>query len=65
MLMSGLELPAKGDVHCVSNSKTSLLSSLREDIGFIFQQFHLLPELTALSNVALPLKLRGYKNAES
>jgi putative ABC transport system ATP-binding protein len=30
-----------------------------------FQQFHLLPELTALGNVSLPLKLRGVKNAET
>jgi putative ABC transport system ATP-binding protein len=41
------------------------LAQLRQDIGFVFQQFHLLPELTALHNVALPLKLRGEKNAEA
>jgi putative ABC transport system ATP-binding protein len=36
---------------------------LRSEIGFIFQQFHLLPELSALHNIALPLKLRGDKHA--
>jgi putative ABC transport system ATP-binding protein len=36
---------------------------LRSEIGFIFQQFHLLPELSALHNIALPLKLRGDKQA--
>jgi putative ABC transport system ATP-binding protein len=53
MLMSGLETPTEGRVTPIP----------RENMGFIFQQFHLLPELTALNNVALPLKLRGDKQA--
>ncbi len=38
---------------------------LRRNSGFIFQQFHLLPELDALGNIALPLKLKGDKAAAS
>lgn len=64
MLMSGLEKPSTGHGRYVHNDQISPLEDLRGDIGFIFQQFHLLPELTALNNVALPLKLRGHKDAE-
>ncbi len=64
MLMSGLELPSKGQVTYLQNTHKLPLSDLRGEIGFIFQQFHLLPELDALNNVALPLKLRGQKDAE-
>ncbi len=63
MLMSGLEEPTSGTGTYVNGEQTKPLPELRSDIGFIFQQFHLLPELTALNNVALPLKLRGDKNA--
>ena len=64
MLMSGLEKPSSGEGAYISDSGSCPISDIRDSIGFIFQQFHLLPELTALNNVALPLKLRGIKNAE-
>ncbi|WDE02923.1 ABC transporter ATP-binding protein [Thalassomonas viridans] len=64
MLMSGLEHPTSGQGVYVKGGHKQSLEFLRPDIGFIFQQFHLLPELTALNNVALPLKLRGDKHAE-
>ena len=68
MLLSGLERPTSGQATYLNDSKNSdnhsaSLDNLRAEIGFVFQQFHLLPELTALHNIALPLKLRGDKKA--
>jgi len=63
MLISGLEKPSTGQGSFINGDHISTLDNLRSDIGFIFQQFHLLPELTALHNIALPLKLRGDKQA--
>lgn len=65
MLASGLEQPTAGKVVYSHQGHTQPLSQIRSEIGFIFQQFHLLPEFDALNNVALPLKLRGDKQALS
>ncbi len=65
MLMSGLEAPQEGCADFVCAGQRYDLATQREKMGFVFQQFHLLPELTALNNVALPLKLRGIKDAEA
>ncbi|MHB8912989.1 MAG: ABC transporter ATP-binding protein [Lysobacter sp.] len=69
-LMAGLDTPSSGAV--VLEGET--LSSLNEDgrarvraekVGFVFQSFQLLPSLTALENVMLPLELRGDGDVES
>lgn len=67
-LLAGLDLPSEGDVELAGES----LSSLDEDgrarlrgrhVGFVFQSFQLLPSLTALENVMLPLELSGGADA--
>ncbi|MDA8125311.1 MAG: ABC transporter ATP-binding protein [Deltaproteobacteria bacterium] len=64
-----LEKPDTGTYHIdgtkVLYDDDRSLSSLRNrKIGFVFQQYHLLPKLTALENVAVPLTYRGMKDTE-
>jgi putative ABC transport system ATP-binding protein len=63
-MMSGLDKPSTGEVILHNQTLNSLndanLTTLRRDyIGFIFQFFNLIPVLTALENVTLPLDLAG------
>ncbi len=68
LLLSGLERPAAGRIR-IDGIDLSLLDGdgladlRRERIGIVFQAFHLLPSLTALDNVALPLQMAGAGNA--
>ncbi|MDC9605041.1 ATP-binding cassette domain-containing protein [Xenorhabdus griffiniae] len=49
----------------ISNMKYSHKISLRRElIGYIFQSFNLLPNLTVFENIELPLKYRGYKKSQ-
>jgi putative ABC transport system ATP-binding protein len=69
-LLAGLDRPTSGEVHIDGQA----LSTLDEDaraalrqrlLGFVFQSFQLLPALTALENVMLPLELAGAADAEA
>ena len=64
-LLAGLDLPTIGKVWLGDNELTALdengRAALRADeVGFVFQSFHLIPSLTALENVMLPLELGGH-----
>jgi len=64
-LVGGLDRPTSGDVRVdgelLSNLSDDALTRVRRDkIGFIFQFFNLLPTLSCLENVGLPLHLRGW-----
>lgn len=65
-MLAGLEKPTKGEViigehHIEKLKEDELVSFRRENVGFIFQSFHLLGTMNALENVALPLSFRGVK----
>ncbi|MDM3872520.1 ATP-binding cassette domain-containing protein [Porticoccus sp. W117] len=70
-LLAGLDLPSSGDVALCGQSLSALdedgRAALRADlVGFVFQSFQLLPNLTALENVTLPLEvLRGINGVDS
>ena len=62
--MAGLDLPTSGTVTLMGSQITTLDEDKRaqirgKDVGFVFQSFHLMPRLTALDNVMLPLEISG------
>jgi putative ABC transport system ATP-binding protein len=63
-LIAGLDKPTSGSIRLDGVEITGLAESdmaryRRQKIGYIFQAFHLIPTLTALENVAVPLELNG------
>lgn len=68
-LIAGLDRPTAGSIRLSGTEITALTESRmakyrREKIGYIFQSFHLIPTLTALENVLVPLELAGIASAE-
>jgi putative ABC transport system ATP-binding protein len=69
-LIAGLDAPSSGAIVIAGTDITSLdedaLARLRgEKIGFVFQFFHLVPSLTALENIQVPMEIAGRKDART
>jgi len=68
-LCAGLDHTDTGDIHIAGNKLTGLSEDQRakvrnENVGFIFQNFQLIPTLTAIENIMVPLELQGSKDAK-
>ena len=69
-ILAGLDTPSSGTVRLRGQDLFALDEDKRAavrgaELGFVFQSFQLLPNLTALENVMLPLELRGEREAKS
>ncbi len=68
MIIGGLERPSSGTVRVAGRdlsglSEDALALFRRDNVGIVFQAFHLVPTMTALENVAIPLELAGRRDA--
>jgi putative ABC transport system ATP-binding protein len=68
-LIAGLDAPTSGEIFIDDDEITKLgedkLAQIRsEKIGIVFQSFHLIPSLTALENVLIPLEIAGIADAK-
>ncbi len=68
MVAAGLEAPTSGEVNVAGTDITrlgedALARFRRGHVGVVFQSFHLIPTMTALENVAVPLELAGDRDA--
>ncbi len=69
-LLAGLDVPTSGSVRIQNQTFSSLDEDGRaamraKSMGFVFQSFQLLPSLTALENVMLPLQLKSHSDAKA
>jgi len=69
-LLAGLDEPTSGkvwinDVELTALDEDGRAAVRAQHVGFVFQSFHLLPSLTAIENVMLPLELAGQRNARA
>jgi putative ABC transport system ATP-binding protein len=67
-LIAGLDAPTSGEIRIDGRSIVDMgeddLAQLRgEKIGFVFQSFHLIPSLTALENILIPMEIAGARGA--
>ncbi|WP_428391725.1 ABC transporter ATP-binding protein [Lichenicoccus sp.] len=70
MLLAGLERPTRGSVRIDDTDFAALSEDARarfrgRHVGIVFQSFHLIPTMTALENVAIPLELAGRRDAQA
>ncbi len=68
MLMGGLERATGGSIHALGQDLTAMNEDAlarfrRNKMGVVFQSFHLIPTMTALENVAVPMELSGQPDA--
>ncbi|MDP2248378.1 MAG: lipoprotein-releasing ABC transporter ATP-binding protein LolD [Nitrosomonadales bacterium] len=69
-LLGGLDIPSAGEVKILGHDLAKLNEAKRGDLrnqalGFVYQFHHLLPEFTALENVAMPLLIRRVERSEA
>lgn len=67
-LIAGLDAPTEGEIRIDGQTITTMnedqLAELRgAKVGFVFQSFHLIPSLTALENILVPMEIAGARNA--
>jgi putative ABC transport system ATP-binding protein len=68
MLLAGLERPTAGTLAVAGHDlgamdEDALARFRRDEVGIVFQAFHLVPTMTALENVAIPLEFAGRRDA--
>lgn len=68
MCLGGLERPTGGTIRALGQDlaamgEDALAKFRRDNMGIVFQSFHLIPTMTALENVAMPLELAGVEDA--
>lgn len=69
-LIGGLDSPTSGAIYyrhknIIGLSESALSEFRNREIGYVWQQHHLLPEFSALENVSMPLRIRGESGAEA
>ena len=68
-LIAGLDAPTSGEIRIdgqvVNKLSEDALAEMRSNkIGFVFQSFHLIPSLTALENILVPMEIAGMRHAQ-